>query len=60
VRILWAPSALLEIDRIIDYPAAVNPRVAIEVAEGPMMAADSLVECSDRGRPVPHTTCANW
>jgi plasmid stabilization system protein ParE len=55
VRIVWSPSALREIERATDYLMDFNPRAAKELAEGLVLAGDSLAHFPHRGRRVPNT-----
>ena len=55
MRIVWSPSALREIERATDYLMDFNPRAAKELAEGLVLAGDSLAHFPHRGRRVPNT-----
>jgi toxin ParE1/3/4 len=55
VRVVWSPSALRQVLRILDYLAEFNPQAAVAVAEGLIAAGDSLALFPHRGRPVPGT-----
>jgi toxin ParE1/3/4 len=55
VRVVWSPSALREVARILDYLFDFNPRAAAKVADGLIAAGDGLANFAHRGRVVPKT-----
>lgn len=54
-RVIWSPSAVREVERIIDYLMNFNPHAAANVADALISAGDSLANFAHRGRPVPRT-----
>jgi len=52
LRVIWSPSALREVERATDYLMDFNPRAAKELAEGLILAGDSLAHFPHRGRRV--------
>lgn len=52
MRVVWSPSALLEILDIHHYLANFNPHAARRLADALLNAGDSLENFPDRGRPV--------
>ena len=55
MRVIWSPSALREVARATDYLMDFNPRAATELAEGLVLAGDSLAHFPHRGRRVPNS-----
>jgi addiction module RelE/StbE family toxin len=49
--VIWANSALRDIDRHISYIAQFNPEAARRLARGLIAAGESLARLSQRGRP---------
>ncbi|WP_448207627.1 type II toxin-antitoxin system RelE/ParE family toxin [Azospirillum sp. sgz302134] len=52
MRVIWAPSALGDIDRIYRYVDSFNPRAAAHLAERLLGTGDRLSAFPERGRPI--------
>lgn len=52
MRVIWSPLALGDVGRIYDYFVSFNPRAAVDLAHKLDLAARSLGDLPERGRPI--------
>ena len=50
VRVIWAPPAIADVERIYDYIVLFNPAAAARMVIRIREAGDSLAELAERGR----------
>ena len=53
MKVIWSPLALGDVGRIYDYVAGFNPRAASDLPRQFDVAAYSLEDLPERGRPIP-------
>jgi plasmid stabilization system protein ParE len=52
-RVVWAPTALRQLEEALDYLSERSPQAAENLIDETFAAADSLETMSERGREVP-------
>lgn len=55
MRVIWAPSAVRQVEQIFDYLDVFNPSAAAEVAAALIEAGNTLAAFPHRGRPLPNS-----